>query len=209
MTQKTALVILHDGVEEMEAVAPIDILRRGGITVTTAAADSDTKVTGRSGIQLIADTTLAALGDKSHDLIVIPGGPGVAGLRKNASALATLRTHVQNTSVLAAICAAPLVLLDAGTLGAEGDAIPYTAHPSTLGELPQARAEQAVVIACRQRPASGANIRAQAKQTIITSRGAGTATLFALSVLEQLIGGEQGLKTAREVAESICLSAPQ
>ncbi len=77
----TVLVILPEGFEELEAVAPIDLLRRAGAEVTVAALSDGIHVTGRNGLTLHADTTLAAIGEKSYDALVLPGGPGVKHLR--------------------------------------------------------------------------------------------------------------------------------
>lgn len=195
MPAKTALVLLHEGVEEMEFVAPVDILRRGGVEVTVAAAGKHLAVTGRSGLRIKADVLLIdALysPQAAWDLLVIPGGPGIGALRKNPLALEAVRRHTGR--LIGAICAAPLVLLDAGLLDAGGSAAPYTAHPATLAELPAADAAQPVVIST-----SGST-------TLVTSRGAGTATRFALALLEQLTGGTEGKKLANSVAAAICFT---
>lgn len=220
MTAKTALVLLHEGVEEMEFVAPVDILRRGGVDVTVASAASRLSVTGRNGIQIKADLLLTdALyaPQAKWDLLVIPGGPGVAALRTNPLAQEAVKRHAGR--IIGAICAAPLVLLDAGLISADGNpvsaqtaagnpvctqtasGVPYTAHPATAAELPAADAQQAVVTATV--------VRDGLQTKLITSRGAGTATVFALALLEAVTGGGQGRKIAAEVADSICLMAGQ
>lgn len=227
MSAKTALVLLHEGVEEMEFVAPVDILRRGGVEVTVASCGPRLSITGRNAIQIKADLLLAdALYSPQAiwDLLVIPGGPGVGPLRKNPLALEAVRRH--QGRLIGAICAAPLLLLEAGVLAADGSAAPYTAHPSTASELPAADAAQAVVVATTRQPiapntqptANGTQLTANSAQPIalntqptqlVTSRGAGTSTLFALTLLEQVLGGEVGRKQAAEVAAAICLGAAQ
>lgn len=219
MPEKTALILLHEGVEEMEIVAPIDILRRGGIQVTVAAVGGSLHVRGRSGIVLAADALLAdalsaAKERGGYDLIVIPGGPGVAALRSDAAVRQALLEHRDRGRLLGAICAAPLVLLDAGILDARGSQ-PYTAHPSTVAELPLADTTAAVVTATSSDTATAAAASSSSSSSssdrpaLITSRGAGTATAFALSLLEHLIGGAEGREAARSVAAAICLQAPQ
>jgi 4-methyl-5(b-hydroxyethyl)-thiazole monophosphate biosynthesis len=167
------LLILADGFEEMEAVAPIDILRRAKAEVTVAALGAGIHVTGRNGIVVHADTTLDAVlsGDpRDYDCLLLPGGPGVAlVLRQNAAG-----------RLLAAICAAPLVLADAGVL----DGRRFTAHFSTAAELP------------RYLPGE----RTVEDGNILTSRGAGTAADFGLLLVERLFGRD----LAREIAASIC-----
>lgn len=206
MSAKTALVLLHEGVEEMEFVAPVDILRRGGVEVTVAAAGDRLTVTGRNDIQIKADLLLTdALYSPQAvwDLLVIPGGPGVGAVRKNPLVLDAVKRHTGR--LIGAICAAPLVLLDAGLLAADGSDTSYTAHPATLDELPAA-GSQTVVHATL---ADATQSATKAPTRLITSRGAGTATAFALALLKQVAGGEAGARLAAEVAQSICLETPQ
>src|SRR5512144_80565 len=77
----TVLVILPEGFEEIEAITPIDLLRRAGAEVTIAALANTPHVTGRCNITMHADTTLGEAGGKTYDLIFLPGGPGVLNLR--------------------------------------------------------------------------------------------------------------------------------
>lgn len=183
---KSALVILHEGFEEMEAVAPIDILRRGDVSVTVASLGTDLLVTGRSGITLKADTSLDQALVRDYDAIVLPGGPGVLqSLRHDARVRRAIQHQAAIGKRVAAICAAPLTLLDAGLL----DGKQHTAHFTTQEELPQLDPNAAVV----------------RDGEITTSQGAGTATAFALSVLADLAGQD----VADEVAQSICLLTAQ
>lgn len=174
-----ALILLHPGFEEMEAVAPIDLLVRADVEVVQASTDSTLRVTGRNGITMEATHLLADVAEQTFDLVMLPGGPGIMQLRNDARITECLRRHHQNKKHIACICAAPLLLLDAGLAGE----LNYTAHPSTSGELCSARNDSVVI-----------------DGNIITSRGAGTATEFALTIVEQLCG----IDRMREIAESIC-----
>lgn len=176
---KTALVILAEGFEEIEAVAVIDVIRRAEVECTVAAQHDAKFVTGKLGVQIVADELLAAVVDREFDVIVLPGGPGARHLRKDEAVLSLTRRQAEAGRCMAAICAAPTVLLEAGVLAGHK----YTAHPSVSSELP-AIVEQAVV---RDR-------------NIITSRGAGTAVEFALSLVEELCGPEK----SAEIREAIC-----
>ena len=176
----TALVILPAGVEELEAVAPIDLLRRAGVEVTVASLADSLHVTGRNAITLHADTPLSAVGEKLFDLLFLPGGPGVKLLRADPRVRATVLAHHAADRWLAAICAAPTVLHDAGLLNGRR----YTAHFSVAQELP-------AILSAERTVADG---------RLLTSRGAGTATDFGLLLVEKLCSPE----TAREVAQSIC-----
>jgi protein deglycase len=112
------------------------------------------------------------------DLLLIPGGPGVEELRRDGRAAVLARDFHQAGKPVAAICAAPLVLQDAGLL--EGRR--FTCYLSVREELPAAVEERVVV-----------------DGGIITSRGAGTALDFGLALVEVLEGGD----AARGIAESV------
>lgn len=177
--KQRALIILHPGFEEMEAVAPIDLLDRAGVEVVQASTSGALLVEGRNGITLEATRLLSDVAEQDFDVVIIPGGPGVKELRNDARIIGCLRRHHASGKVVAAICAAPLLLKDAGLI----DGIAYTAHPSTSEELGEAREEPVVK-----------------DGQIYTSRGAGTATEFALALIRELCGEEN----AKEIATSIC-----
>lgn len=172
------LIILADGFEEMEAIAPIDLLRRAGMEVLVAGWVQP-EITGRNGLRIIADVLYESVSGEEFDLIVLPGGPGHAALRADAGLLAHLQRHASAGRPLAAICAAPTVLHDAGLLKDHR----YTGHFSIEEEI--GPLENSAVVSDRG---------------IITSRGAGTATRFGLALIEHL----KGVETAQQVAESIC-----
>ncbi|MFT3782007.1 MAG: DJ-1/PfpI family protein [Nibricoccus sp.] len=176
----TVLAILPEGFEEIEAISPIDLLRRASAQVTIAALSTNTHVTGRCNITVHADTTLAEVAEKPFDVIFLPGGPGVLNLRADTRVRDLVRHQVDSGRWVVAICAAPTVLNDAGLL--EGKR--YTAHFSVAKELPQILKEERVVV----------------EGKIITSRGAGTALDLGLVMVEKLFSAEK----AREVAAAIC-----
>jgi protein deglycase len=176
----SVLVILFDGVEEVEAVTPVDLLRRAGAEVTLAAAGEGIHVTGRSGIVLHADAPLAALGGRAFDCLVLPGGPGVARVRSDPRVQERARSQAAAGRWLAAICAAPVILLDAGVLAGRR----HTAHFSVASELPDRLAEERVVEDGR----------------LITSRGAGTALDFGLRLVARLFSDEKAAEIARSIA---------
>lgn len=174
------LVLLAEGFEEIEAITPIDLLRRAGANVIIAALTEELGVTGRCGVTIRADVSLAKAAGEIFDCLLLPGGPGVRHLRADPRVRACVQAHATQGSWLAAICAAPTVLLDAGLL--EGRR--YTAHPSVANELPQLDASQRVVVDGR----------------LITSRGAGTALEFGLLLVEKLLSAAK----SSEIARSIC-----
>jgi 4-methyl-5(b-hydroxyethyl)-thiazole monophosphate biosynthesis len=180
MPPPSVLVILAEGFEEIEVVTPVDILRRAGAEVTIAALGDGIHVTGRSGLTLHADSTLGALDGSDFDCLLLPGGPGVGRLREDPRVSSWVRRHQEGNRWLAAICAAPTVLNDAGVL--EGRR--YTAHFSVAGELPDALLNERVVVDGR----------------LITARGAGTAVDFGLLLVERLFSREKAADVARSIS---------
>ena len=178
------LALLAEGFEELEFVAPLDLLRRAGVEVTTASLAENTRVTSRGGIALHADTTLdgwlSAARLPLADMLLLPGGPGVKHLRADPRVAALAKVHAAAKHWLAAICAAPTVLNDAGLLAGRR----HTCHTSVLDELPAALMDERVVV----------------DGNIITSRGAGTALDFGLMLVEKLVSPEK----AREIHDAIC-----
>ena len=174
------LAILAEGFEEIEAITPIDLLRRAGADVTVAALGEGMHVTGRSGITLHADVTLTAVESLNFDCVFLPGGPGVTHLRADPRVRQIVLRQHAGGGWLAAICAAPTVLHDAGLLAGRR----YTAHFSVAKELPAILAGERVV----------------ADGHILTSRGAVTALDFGLLLIEKLFSAEK----SREIARSVC-----
>ena len=171
---------LAPGFEELEVVAPVDFLRRAGAAVTLAALDSTLPVRGRNALTLVADVHWDDLGEQAYDCLLLPGGPGVAVLRRHAGLLARVRAQDAAGGWLAAICAAPTVLQDAGVLRGRR----HTAHPSVAAELPRADWGEAVVVDGR----------------LITSRGAGTAIAFGLEVAARVVSPAQAAAVRTAIA---------
>ena len=169
----TVLTLLADGFEEIEATAPIDLLRRAEAEVTVASCSDSLDLTGRSNITLRADTLLSKISDPlAFDLLVLPGGPAVFDLRKRTEIIELIRTFADSGKPIGAICAAPLLLLDAGVISSDSTC---TAHGSTSNELANLKPNQAVI----------------QNGKIITSRGAGTAVEFGLALIKELFGTDK------------------
>lgn len=176
---KRVLCLLGPGFEEIETLAPVDLLRRAGIEVVMASVTGEPWVTGRCHVTVRADAVLADVAGQEFDLLFIPGGPGVKGLRADGRPAQLARKYVEAGKPVAAICAAPTVLADAGLLQGRR----FTAHFSVHAELPQALAQEKVVV----------------DGPVITSRGAGTALEFGLAMVRQLAGEA----AAQDVAKAI------
>jgi protein deglycase len=180
MPPPTVLVILAEGFEEIEVVTPVDLLRRAGAEVSIAALGEGIHVTGRNGLTLHSDSTLAAVAGSSFDCLLLPGGPGVRRLRDDPRVSDWVRRQFDGNGWIAAICAAPVVLKDAGVLGGRR----YTAHFSVASDLPEALLGERVVTDGR----------------LITSRGAGTAVDFALLLVEKLFSPEKAAEVDRSIS---------
>jgi 4-methyl-5(b-hydroxyethyl)-thiazole monophosphate biosynthesis len=173
----TALVLLSDGFEEIEAVTIIDVLRRGEVAVTTASLGGK-HVKGSHEIVISADVLLDAVSVDDFDALVLPGGPAAKTLRENACAQATIKRAAAAGKLLAAVCAAPTALEVAGVLAGKR----ATVYPGN--QLPSAHYVDERVVE---------------DGNIITSRGPGTTMAFALKVLERL----SSPATAKTTAERL------
>ncbi|RMF86805.1 MAG: DJ-1/PfpI family protein [Nitrospirae bacterium] len=176
---KRVLLLLAEGFEEVEALTPLDILRRGGIEVVTCGL-AEGPVTSAHGLKVLPDTHLDQVAGEDFDLVLLPGGaPGYLNLAKDPRVLELVRHQLQATRPVAAICGAPYVLEEAGVLAGRK----VTAYPSV-----------------RERLASAAEV---SDETVVrdgplrTSQGVGTAMEFALALLEELAGPEVRHRVAK------------
>lgn len=170
------LVPLAEGFEEIEAVSVIDILRRADIEVVTAGL-KEGPVGGSHNILILPDTSLNKIDFRDFDGIVLPGGsPGFVNLGNDERILNMAREMDRAGKYVAAICAAPSVLIKAGVLQGRK----ATVSPSG----------QAQVAAC----AEFCEDRVVVDKNLITSRSPGTALEFALKLVEVLVGKEKMLQ---------------
>lgn len=177
-------ILLGQGFEETEAIAPCDILRRGGVEVQLAGIGG-TSVTGGHGITVAADLPVEEIQQENLEMIVLPGGlGGVASIRGCAAALDAVKTAWQTDKFVAAICAAPTVLAELGIT--EGRMA--TCYPGMEDRMGTAR------MTGRKAVRDG---------KLICGKAAGTAAEFGLELLRALKGDE----TAEQVRSSIHLDA--
>jgi len=172
------VVMIAPGSEEIEAVTVIDVLRRAGMAVTVAScsADCGLHITASRGVKLTADCHLNELADAGEDAIVLPGGlPGSECLRDTPALITRLRRHQQAGRWLAAICAAPAVVLAHHDL--LGDAR-VTCHPGFQQQLPAAQRQTERVVIDRA-------------HRLLTSQGPGTALEFSLALVALLCGRQR------------------
>lgn len=110
-------MFLADGFEEVEALCPLDLLRRAGLEVTTVAVGGKETVTGSHGIVVHADIPDVMYRDSDPDMIILPGGmPGSTHLDESRVVDSALNVASKKSAYLCAICAAPMVLGKRGYL---------------------------------------------------------------------------------------------
>lgn len=162
-------VFLADGFEEIEALAPVDILRRASVDVKTVSINDSLEVEGSHGIKVLADILLKDVKDGA-DMLILPGGmPGTLNLQKNAVLCDMLK---KADCYIAAICAAPSVFGELGLLKGKK----ATCYPGFEDKLEGAEA-------------TGLPVVVDGK--VITSKGAGTAHLFGFTLLSLLKSSEE------------------
>lgn len=196
----SVLLILAPGFEEIEAVAAMDILRRAKLDLTVAALSPTLLVTGSHAITVQADITLDQVlstnppPEVRFQALVLPGGPGTQALHRDPRVTELLRRFAQADRLLGAICAAPTVLAAQGLL-ADHAATTYFAPDAyeqalagqgslglPVGPIREYRLDPVVVSGSR-----------------VTSRGAGTAVAFALTLVAKLVG----IPEAEQIAKGI------
>ena len=169
---KTVLVPIAPGFEEIKTITVVDILRRSGARVTLAGTEQG-PLKGSKGILVLPDDSLNNIMQKDFDLIVLHGGqPGTDNLRKDARVTQLLKKMDGLSKNIAAICAAPLVLMDAGILRNRY----ITSHPSVQSDL---------------RDINYKDDRVVVDGNIVTSKSPGTAMEFAFKLVEVLFGQER------------------
>ena len=139
-------IFLADGFEEVEALATLDVMRRGGMNVITVSINSDKNVTGAHGVTVIADALLDEVSMASEpEFLVLPGGmPGAANLAACEKVCEMLKEQNNRGGKIAAICASPsLVLFPNGILngreatcypGMEPDGAEMIGEPVVMSE---------------------------------------------------------------------------
>ncbi|CAD6193996.1 unnamed protein product [Caenorhabditis auriculariae] len=171
---KTALILLAEGAEEMEVVITADVLTRGGVKVKLAGISGPDPVVCARGTRILPDVALEDVKEKQYDLIVLPGGqPGSNTLAASELVGTMLRAQNEANRLIGAICAAPIALKAHGIQVEQ-----LTSHQSVKAQLQNAGfaySDERVVV-------SG---------SVITSRGPGTAFEFALKLVELLVSKEK------------------
>lgn len=158
-------LLLAEGFEETEAVAPLDIIRRAEIPIKTAGVGGR-PVTGTHGIEITADCTVDEINADGLDGIILPGGmPGTLNLQKDGRVIELLKLCEREHKLIAAICAAPMILGELGMLDGRA-AVCFPGFEDSL--------EGAVV-------SDESVVR---DDNFITAKGAGAALLFGAEIVD-------------------------
>lgn len=191
---KNVLIPLAEGFEEIEAITVIDILRRANVNVTTASLDKGEQVNpvkaSRNSL-VLADTTLEQAMQQNYDMIILPGGlPGADNLDKDPRIHQLLKQMDEQEKMIAAICAAPKVLANAGLLKDKT----YTCYPGSINaddygnKMTGSLRLEKNVVECYH---------------IITAKGPAVAIEFALTLVQKLANQE----LSRQIGEDLLFYA--
>ncbi len=174
-------VLLGTGFEEVEAIAPVDLMRRAGISVLIVGVEGKS-VTGGHGITVEADISLGQMDLTDMEMIVLPGGlGGVATVRNSQEAMNALRFAWENDKYVAAICAGPTVLADLHIT----DGRTATCYPGCESGMGDANTVTDVPC-CRD-------------GKLITGASAGCAIPFGLALIEALKGEDDAKRIAAQI----------
>lgn len=174
-------MLLGTGFEETEAVTPLDLLRRAGISVATVGVSGKT-ITGSHGIPVVADLEIGEVDLTQMEGVILPGGlGGVASLRGSREAMELIRFAWENNLFTAAICAGPTVLAELGITDGKN----ATCYPGCEDKMGAAHM------------AVGAAAVTDGK--LITGTSAGCAVSFGLALIAALKGREAADTVARQI----------
>ena len=167
---KTIFVFLADGFEEIEALTPVDVLRRAGLSVKTVSVMDEQVVKGAHGVPVMADRMFADVNPEDAEMILLPGGmPGATNLDAHEGLSKMILEFAKAKKDFAAICAAPLVLGNRGLLEGKN----ATCYPGFETYLQGAEYTAALV---------------EKDDNFITGKGPGAAMEFAFAIVEKYVG---------------------
>lgn len=176
-------VLLADGFEEIEALTPVDMLRRAGLAVKTLSVSESLSVTGSHGITVMADDLAKNAPEEEIEALILPGGmPGTLGLDSSEYTNALLSRAVSENRVIGAICAAPLVLGRRGLLSGRR----AVCYPGFEHELTGAIVTDSPVVT---------------DGSIVTAKGMGAALPFSKELVRLLSGDNAEKKITDSIME--------
>lgn len=186
---KAVCIFLAEGFEEMEAMFPLDIMRRGGLNVKTVSVTGNKTVTSSHQVPIVADMLFEDLKEEEVEMIVLPGGlPGATNLDAHAGLDKLIMSFAAAGKPLAAICAAPMVYGKRGLLKGKK----ATCYPGFDKFLEGAEYTGNMV---------------EIVDNFILGKGPGAAPAFGFAILEKYAGAEKTLEVKKECCwhnEEIC-----
>ena len=175
-------ILLADGFEEIEALTPLDILRRAGLCVKSVAIGSKIAI-GSHGIPVVCDISADEVDLNEISAVIFPGGmPGALNLDASPFTDKIITAVKKNNGIIGAICAAPLILGRRGLLEGKN----ATCYPGFENEL------------------KGANVTGSGVVTvgnIITAKGMGVSLEFSKAILTKILGTESAVKISEAIME--------
>ena len=175
---KKVLVPLAEGVEEIEVITIIDVLRRANIEVIVASLTDNLYVKGGHNIVIKADTTLEEIINYEFDAVALAGGlGGMNNLKNDSRIIEKIKYMYENNKLVSAICASPIVLDEANVIKGK-----YTCFPSLESSIKNGKYMERDLVVC--------------DNNIITSKGPATTILFALEIVKYLNGNNEELSNA-------------
>lgn len=165
-------VLLADGFELIEAMTPVDVLRRCEVDVVTVSISTSFEVTSAQKVTVKSDTTIFENSLNDGDMLILPGGfPGYVNLGESAEVGKALKYYQENNKLVGAICGAPTVLMKNGVFKGKN----ITCHSSVVEEM-------------KEYCYSPKNT--QVDSNLITGVGAGLSLDFAFALAEKLVDTE-------------------
>ena len=177
---KTVALFLINGFEETEALTTVDILRRGGVVVTTVSLMSGQEVVSKNKIPVRADAMFDSIKNEKFDMVVLPGG--TITIKDHEGLQELIKKYHMDGKLIGAICAAPAALGKAGVLAGKT----AVCYPGLESHLTGARIGHNIV---------------ETDGNITTAKGPAVTPFFALKLLEIL----EGKAMADEVAEAFLI----
>ena len=175
------IVFLADGFEEVEALTVVDYLRRMDIEVDMVSINKEKNVKGAHGIEVVTDKLVGDLDIDEYKGVVIPGGlPGAANLQKSSEVIKVVKELNKQDKLVAAICAGPIVLQEAGVTKDRG----FTCYPGFEGNIGDGSYIEKPVVR---------------DKNIITGKGPALAIDFALEIVDYLLGKDKKEKLKNDI----------
>jgi len=183
--EKQCLVAVADGTEEIEAITTVNTLVRAGCKVTIASVSGKNEIDGSRGIGFLANCPIEECEGKAWDLVACPGGmPGATNLANSEALDRILKAQMSSGKLVAAICAAPAVVLQSKGMTAGKKATCYPA-PAFQDAIEDYQTDAVVV-----------------DGNLVTSRGPGTALQFSLKLVGLICGPEKEEEISKQMLAS-------